>query len=91
FHGVGEATANRPHATTVGLYRLGEGGLELIKRLDVVVDGPRVLVEDAVGLAKPDLVLLNDTDQTFARIALDDASRDVVLEHVSALEPVSRA
>ncbi|MDO5678342.1 MAG: aminopeptidase N, partial [Propionibacteriaceae bacterium] len=91
FFGAGDPEANRPHATTVGLYRLNGHQLELDVRYDVVLHEGETTVPFAIGRPLPDVVLLNDLDQTFARIALDDASRNVLLRHVGTLEPLARA
>ncbi|MFT3887723.1 MAG: aminopeptidase N [Arachnia sp.] len=83
--------ADRPHATTVGLYRLRDGRLEREASLPVVIDGDAVEVEGAVGLPAPDAVLINDRDQTFAAVDLDPATRAVLVEHVGSLDPLARA
>lgn len=91
FHGAGDATADRPHATTVGLYRLKGSSLELDVRYDVTLTSAESTVTTAQGRPLPDVVLVNDLDHTFARIALDPASRAVLLRHIGTLEPVARA
>ncbi|OCL31452.1 aminopeptidase N [Tessaracoccus lapidicaptus] len=84
-------SADRPHATTVGLYALTDGSLTLLRRLDVVIAGQETAVEVPSGLPAPDVVLVNDQDQTFARVELDARSREVLLYHVADLEPLARA
>jgi aminopeptidase N len=86
-----EHPADRPHATTVALYRLREGRLELDASLPVVVDADVVEVPDAAGRPAPDAVLVNDRDQTFAAVDLDPASRAVLVAHVGDLDPLARA
>ncbi len=86
--GAAEA-ADRPHATTVGVYDLTDGRLVLRERVDVVVAGDGVEVP---ALAQPaDVVIPNDTDQTFARVRFDEAARGILLAHVGDLEPLTRA
>ncbi len=59
-------------------------------RLDV--DGERTEVPDLVGMARPDLVLLNDEDLAYAKIRLDEASLAVAIEHLAAIDdPLARA
>ena len=43
-------------------------------RVELDVDGERTDVAELVGLARPDLVLLNDDDLAYAKIRLDEAS-----------------
>ncbi|WP_221933009.1 aminopeptidase N [Tessaracoccus rhinocerotis] len=80
--------ADRPHATTVGVYDLVDDALVLRQRHPVVVTGARTSLPPVDGAAA---IIPNDTDQTFARIAFDDATRGVLLGHVGELEPLTRA
>ncbi|GAB3819102.1 aminopeptidase N [Tessaracoccus terricola] len=80
--------ADRPHATTVGVYDLADDRLVLRERHPVVVNGPETPLPALDGAAA---VIPNDTDQTFARLAFDDATRAVLLTHVGDLEPLTRA
>ncbi|WP_040282200.1 aminopeptidase N [Tessaracoccus massiliensis] len=91
FLGAGDPGANRPHATTVGLYALNGHELQLQARHDLVLTDGETTVASAIGQPPPDVVLINDLDQSFARIALDDASRGVLLRHVGTMEPLARA
>ena len=86
-----EYPADRPHATTVGLYRVVDGSLQLERRLDVTVDAATVDVPGAVGLPAPDAVLINDRDHTFAAVALDETTRATLVAHLGDLEPIARA
>lgn len=91
FYGAGDPTAERRHATTVGLYRLQGDRLRLEQAFDVRIDSAEVRIPEADGLPAPDAVLINHTDQTFARLELDAQSRDVLVSHVADLEPLTRA
>ncbi|MBB1483916.1 aminopeptidase N [Tessaracoccus sp. MC1865] len=91
FFGAGDADAGRPHATTVGLYRLVGDRLELDSRHDVVLAAGETPVVAAAGRPLPDAVLLNDLDHTFAKVALDETSRGFLLGHVGDLDPLPRA
>ncbi|HEX4660243.1 MAG TPA: aminopeptidase N [Streptosporangiaceae bacterium] len=66
--------ALRPHRIAIGLYRRGEGGLTLQHRVEIDIDGERTEVPELVGRDRPDLVLVNDDDLTYAKIRLDDHS-----------------
>ncbi|HZJ39797.1 MAG TPA: ERAP1-like C-terminal domain-containing protein, partial [Demequina sp.] len=83
----------RPHRLAIGFYTL-DAASKLVRthRVELDVDGARTDVAELVGLARPDLVLLNDDDLTYAKIRLDDASQAVALEHLAAIEsPLARA
>ncbi|KGJ77111.1 aminopeptidase N [Cryobacterium roopkundense] len=83
----------RPHRLAIGFYNL-DAASKLVRthRVELDVDGARTDVAELVGQARPDLVLLNDDDLTYAKIRLDDASQTVALEHLAAIEsPLARA
>lgn len=86
----GAEASQRPHATTVGLYDLIDDRLRLRRRIDVILDGEATAV-DVGDEPAPAAVVVNDTDQTFARIALDDATLSVLQHHLGDLEPLTRA
>ena len=81
----------RPHATTVGLYDIVDGQLQLRARHDVLIEADTTEVPAATSQPVPAAILPNDTDQTFVRVRLDDGSRQAVLSHISDLEPLVRA
>ncbi|MDR5699875.1 aminopeptidase N [Agromyces aerolatus] len=82
----------RPHRLAIGFYHLRDGKLVREHRVELDVDGERTPVAELVGLARPDLVLLNDDDLAYAKIRLDEASHRVALENLSAIEdPLARA
>ena len=76
-----EATATHPvlrsHRIAIGLYdRTAEDEARLVRRerIEIDVAGPRTLVPELAGQPRPDLVLVNDDDLTYAKIRLDDHS-----------------
>ena len=82
----------RPHRLAIGFYALTDGTLQRIHRVELDVDGARTEVPELVGLAQPDLVLLNDDDLAYAKIRLDDASLSTSIEHLAAIEnPLARS
>ncbi|AQP43733.1 aminopeptidase N [Tessaracoccus flavus] len=91
FEGAGDPEADRPHATTVGLYVLDGDRLVLDARHEVLVEGPETPVAEAVGGRAPDVVLVNDLDRTFARVSLDPHSRATLLDHIGSLKALARA
>ncbi|CAA9414064.1 aminopeptidase N [uncultured Nocardioides sp.] len=66
--------AIRRHRLGIGLYDVVDGRLALRHRVEVDVEGESTSVEELVGHAQPDLVLLNDGDLTYAKIRLDERS-----------------
>ncbi|WP_438855643.1 aminopeptidase N [Agromyces sp. M3QZ16-3] len=82
----------RPHRLAIGFYNLTGGKLVRDHRVELDVDGERTDVAELVGLARPDLVLLNDDDLAYAKIRLDTASHGVALANLSEIEdPLARA
>ena len=69
----------RPHRLAIGFYNLSGGKLVRDHRVELDVDGERTEVAELVGLARPDLVLLNDDDLAYAKIRLDEVSHGVAL------------
>jgi aminopeptidase N len=63
-----------------------------VHQVEVDVDGVSTPIPELVGVAKPDLVLLNDDDLAYAKIRLDDDSLTVAIEHLADIEnPLARA
>ena len=89
----------RPHRLAIGFYDSADGssdaGAKLVRthrlELDIDADGSTE-VPDLVGRTRPELVLLNDDDLTYAKIRLDAASLPVALARLSSIEsPLARA
>ena len=90
-----EAPASHPvlrsHRIAIGLYDRGEAGLVRRLRVETDVAGPRTVVPELAGQPRPDLVLVNDDDLTYAKIRLDDHSlRTLVGSEGSGLSPEDR-
>jgi aminopeptidase N len=84
----------RPHRLAIGFYSTGSGGkLERTHRLELDIDADASTeVAELVGMARPELVLLNDDDLAYAKIRMDDASFRVALARLSEIEsPLARA
>lgn len=82
----------RPHRLAIGFYNLGSGKLRRDHRVELDVDGERTEVPELVGLARPDLVLVNDEDLAYAKIRLDEASLAVAMDHLEDIDdPLARA
>ncbi|NKX91880.1 aminopeptidase N [Sanguibacter hominis ATCC BAA-789] len=82
----------RPHRLAVGFYTLTDDGLSRTHRVELDVAGEHTDVPELVGLARPDLVLINDDDLAYAKIRLDDVSRATAVEHLAEItDPLARA
>jgi aminopeptidase N len=67
----------RPHRIAIGLYDLTgpePGSLVRRRRMEIDVAGAQTSVSALTGERRPDLVLVNDDDLTYAKIRLDDRS-----------------
>jgi aminopeptidase N len=74
----------RSHRLAIGLYhRADSGELELRDRVELDVTGSRTEVTELHGRQRPDVVLLNDDDLTYAKIRLDPQSLSVVTESIA--------
>ncbi len=85
----------RRHRIGIGLYDLdgsADGPLRLRERVEVDIEGETTQIEELVGRRRPDLVLLNDGDLTYAKIRLDEHSMATAVEHLDRLDdPLARA
>jgi aminopeptidase N len=72
---VAEHPTLRPHRLAIGFYSRGaEGHLVRTHRAELDVDGELTEVPELAGLARPELILLNDDDLAYAKVRLDPAS-----------------
>ncbi|WP_104135719.1 aminopeptidase N [Cryobacterium sp. Y62] len=83
----------RPHRLAIGFYTFNDAQkLVRTHRVELDVDGSTTDVPALVGQKRPNLILLNDDDLTYAKVRLDPVSEAVALEHLSAIEsPLARA
>jgi aminopeptidase N len=73
----------RPHRLAVGFYNLDDAGkLERVHREELDVDGERTEVPALAGLARPDLILVNDDDLAYAKVRLDEKSLATATAHL---------
>jgi aminopeptidase N len=75
----------RSHRLGIGLYQTGPDGLTRARRLEIDVVGERTPVPELVGVAQPDLLLLNDGDLSYTKIRLDERSQASLVEHIADL------
>jgi aminopeptidase N len=70
----------RSHRVAIGLYDRTEAGLSRRLRVETDVTGPRTVIGELAGQPRPDLVLVNDDDLTYAKIRLDEHSLRTLIE-----------
>ncbi|HEY6790202.1 MAG TPA: aminopeptidase N, partial [Trebonia sp.] len=84
-----EAVASHPtlrsHRVAIGLYDRVDGVLARRSNIEIDVAGERTEVPVLIGAARPDLVLVNDEDLTYAKIRLDDHSLATLVESIGAV------
>jgi aminopeptidase N len=97
----------RSHRLAIGLYDRTEDGSEAVsggrggsphmglvrrERIELDVVGARTEVPQLVGKKRPDLVLVNDDDLTYAKIRLDEHSLKTLIDHIGDVkESLARA
>ena len=82
----------RPHRLAVGFYNEVGGKLVRTERVELDVQGAKTVVPELAGKKRPDLILLNDDDLTYAKIRLDETSWATALAKLSSIEdPLARA
>jgi aminopeptidase N len=91
FDVVQEAAESHPtlrsHRIAIGLYSLTtDGELTRTGRVETDIAGPRTSIKTMIGQARPDLVLLNDDDLTYAKIRLDDYSLRTLISSIGAFD-----
>ncbi|WP_269303354.1 aminopeptidase N [Aeromicrobium sp. HA] len=74
----------RRHRIAIGLYDRGEDGrLVRTERIETDVRGESTSITELVDQRRPDLILLNDDDLTYAKIRLDEGSFDTLLAGIA--------
>jgi aminopeptidase N len=90
----GEATL-RPHRIAVGCYTLDGAGGKLVRVHRTELDVAAAAYTDVPGLVgrrRPDVVLLNDDDLSYAKVRFDDASLRGLTRHLGSFtDPLPRA
>jgi aminopeptidase N len=89
---AGVAPTLRDHRIAIGLYNLDASSLQRSRQVEVDVTGELTGVPALSDTARPDLLLLNDDDLTFAKIRLDTGSLQTVTAHFGKVQdPLARA
>lgn len=82
-----QGSSLRPHRLVVAGYSLNEAGsVERVFSEELDVDGERTVVLSAAGLARPDLVLINDEDLAYAKVRLDEESLAFAIRNIAEFE-----
>jgi aminopeptidase N len=74
----------RTHRIAIGLYDRTEEGLTRRHRVETELAGPRTVIPELAGVARPDLVLVNDEDLTYAKVRLDDHSLRTLIDSINS-------
>jgi aminopeptidase N len=72
----------RRHRIAIGLYDRDAAGLTCRRRIETDIHDSDTDVAELVGERRPDLVLLNDGDLTYAKIRLDERSLATVVDGI---------
>jgi aminopeptidase N len=82
----------RDHRLAVGFYRVDGAKLVRTQRVELDVTGEHTEIPELVGVAQPDLVLVNDDDLTYGKVRLDERSLATVVARVADIDdPLPRA
>ncbi len=79
---VPEYPVLRSHRIAIGLYDHGGDGLARRHQLETDVAGALTEIPELIGEHRPDLVLVNDDDLTYAKIRLDDHSLGTLIQAI---------
>jgi aminopeptidase N len=84
-----EAAADHPtlrsHRVAIGLYDRTDQGIVRRTRVELDVVGARTDVPELIGERRPDLVLVNDDDLTYAKVRLDEHSLRTLVEGIGEI------
>jgi len=74
----------RSHRIAIGLYSLTPDGLTRVSSVETDVSDDWTAVPELVGVERPDLVLINDDDLTYAKIRLDPHSLRTAISSIGS-------
>jgi aminopeptidase N len=80
------STELRPHRLKVGLYDITNDKLSRRKNVELDVAGALTEVTELAGEKTADLVLINDGDQSYAKLRFDDRSIATMKSHLGKLD-----
>ncbi|MCL1838330.1 MAG: aminopeptidase N [Propionibacteriaceae bacterium] len=78
----------RQHRLAIGLYssQADSDAITRIKRIETDISGELTQIPQLIGCQRPELILLNDDDLTYAKIRLDERSLSTVINHLSDID-----
>ncbi|MGA9714389.1 MAG: aminopeptidase N, partial [Aeromicrobium sp.] len=76
----------RRHRIAIGLYDRVEGRLVRTERIETDVRDASTDIAELIDHRRPDLILLNDDDLTYAKIRLDERSFATLVESIATFE-----
>ncbi|MBE1530284.1 aminopeptidase N [Actinomadura algeriensis] len=76
----------RSHRVAIGLYDRTPEGIVRRERVELDVRGARTEVPELAGRKRPDLVLVNDDDLTYAKVRLDDHSLSTLVDGIGDIK-----
>jgi aminopeptidase N len=74
----------RDHRIAIGLYDRTPAGLVRRLRVETDIAGEHTVVGELAGLPRPDLVLVNDDDLSYAKIRLDEHSLGTLITSIGS-------
>ncbi|MBV9357007.1 MAG: aminopeptidase N [Chloroflexi bacterium] len=82
----------RSHRLAIGVYQLRGDAIVRVQRIELDLEGERTPVPELIGVARPDLLLINDDDLTYAKVRLDEHSLATTVAGVTQIvDPLARA
>ncbi len=82
----------RSHRLAIGAYQLRGDAIVRVQRIELDVAGERTPVPRLIGVLRPDLLLINDDDLTYAKVRLDEHSVATIVAGVAQIvDPLARA
>ena len=89
FAVVQEAPADhptlRPHRIAIGLYNHVDGALVRAHQVRADIAGARTVIPALVGVGRPDLMVLNDDDLSYAILRFDDRSMATLTSSIGTI------
>jgi aminopeptidase N len=75
----------RPHRIAIGFYNEIDGALVRTRQVLTDVTGMGTMIPELVGVARPELIVLNDDDLSYAIIRFDDRSMTTLRSSIGKL------
>ncbi len=89
---ITQAPIRHPHVLNVGLFNILDGALVRTGSHPVELTGDGVDLGFLTGAKRPDLILPNDGDASYAMVSFDEVSLETLLGHLGTLaDPLARA